>query len=270
MRILSLNSPAAGFSGVFLLAAGVPVLVIFFGNIYCGYICPFGAAQELIGLLVPERFRQVLSAETMRKARFVKYAVLFVLVIIFFVSRNPETLASDPLISVFNLRFSAKDFRFMLFLIIAAALIGSVFYCRFWCRYLCPVGAFLSLFNKAAILTRYIPTKRFGRCEFGLIHKDSTDCLYCDKCRFEEHTGARVNEGKPARLFLAGVFALAILVSAISVSRFWEVRGAGSPPAAVSSPGSTGARNIDEQRIRRMIEQKRLSDKEAQFYRKAD
>ena len=48
--LLSMNTPALGLTGVFLLVIGVPLLVIIFGNMYCGYICPFGVAQELLGL----------------------------------------------------------------------------------------------------------------------------------------------------------------------------------------------------------------------------
>ncbi|MGB2809656.1 MAG: 4Fe-4S binding protein, partial [Sedimentisphaerales bacterium] len=103
--ILSLQAPAVGLSGAFLLVIGTPILVIFFGNLYCGYICPFGAVQELLGYVVPERFKHPISVGAMQKARFVKYGVLLVVIIVFFFSRNRTTLAADPLISIFNFRF---------------------------------------------------------------------------------------------------------------------------------------------------------------------
>ena len=34
-------------------------------------------------------------------------------------------------------------------------LFASLFYFRFWCRYLCPAGAFLALFNKLRLLRRW-------------------------------------------------------------------------------------------------------------------
>jgi len=276
--VLSLHAPSLSLSGAFLLIVGIPFLVIIFGNIYCGYICPFGVAQELLGSVLPERFKDRLSTEKMQKARVFKYAILFVLVIVFFVSRNRTTLVADPLISIFNLRFTLYVFQSSVLLIAAVALVGSIFYTRFWCRYLCPVGAFLSLLNNIAILKRYLPAKRFGRCEFGLTPKDQTDCLYCDRCRYS-YTTVRRSEVSTvrhltaplSRYFIVVVVVMAIFVSAISVRRFLQVIPAGFEQAAVYVPSGAGRpRNVDMQRIRTMIRQKRLSEREAEFYRKIE
>ena len=282
--VLSLQTPAMGLSGAFLLAVGIPILVIFFGNIYCGYICPFGAAQELLGYVVGGRFKQAISAEDMRKARFVKYAVLFVLIIVFFISRNRTTLATDPLIRIFNFRFSVFrfaqgqvfDFQILMLIIAAVGLIGSAFYTRFWCRYLCPAGAFLSLFNKVVILKRYLPIKRFGRCEFGLTGQDQMDCLYCDRCRYERKTIKErlLRPRAPAKLmsryFVAGVLIIAVVASTVSVSRFLEVIGGGLEQTSASAVSGGQARDVDLQRIRTMIRQGKLADREAEFYEKID
>ncbi len=273
---LSLQVPSLNLSGTFLLVVGVPLLVIIFGNVYCGYICPFGAAQELLGYVLPERFKAPLSIEGMQKARVFKYVILFVLVIVFFVSRNRTTLVADPLISVFGLRFTLRDFQSSVLLIVAIALLGSIFYTRFWCRYLCPVGAFLSLLNNIALLSRFLPAKRFGRCEFGLTPKDQTDCLYCDRCRhraknlspesFVLGLGSYVS-----RYLVVAVLVVAVFVSAISVRRFLQVIPSGFEQTAVYVPSSIGQpRDVDMQRIRTMIQQKKLSDKEAEFYKKIE
>lgn len=276
--VLSLHAPFLSLSGAFLLVVGIPLLVIIFGNIYCGYICPFGAIQELLGYVLPERFKDRLSTERMQKARAFKYVILFVLVIVFFVSRNRTTLVADPLISIFNLRFTLHDFQSSVLLIAAIALVGSIFYTRFWCRYLCPVGAFLSLLNNIAILKHFLPAKRFGRCEFGLTPKDQTDCLYCDRCRYSYATVRRSEVSTVrhltaplSRYFIVVVVVMAIFVSAISVRRFLQIIPAGFEQAAVYVPSGAGQpRNVDMQRIRNMIRQKKLSDKEAEFYRKIE
>ena len=284
--ILSLHGPALGLSGAFLLIVIMPLLVIAFGNIYCGYVCPFGAAQELLGYIVPRRLRQTIPArlgakpraEKMAAARFVKYAVLFVLIIVFFVSRDRTTLAADPLISIFNFRFSIAGFRsamtnwqLPMLLITGAALAGAIFYTRFWCRYLCPVGAFLSLLNNAVVFKRFLPAKRFGRCEFGLTPADKMDCLYCDKCRYEQPKGT---EATPVKIlshyFAVCVVIVALFVSAVSVKRFIEVMPSGFAQTVVSTSAGGQPRDVDAQRIRTMIEQKRLSEREAEFYKKVD
>jgi polyferredoxin len=258
---------------------GIPILVIFFGNIFCGYICPFGALQELLGYAVPARFKPTLSTETMQKARFVKYGILLVVIIVFFSSRNRTTLTSDPLISIFNFQFWQLSIFGPLLLIVTMALIGSVFYTRFWCRYLCAVGAFLSLFNKVVILKRYVPVKKFGRCEFGLTGKDQMDCIYCDRCRYQAKTAVK-KEHLPrlhhapakavSRYFVVGVLIAAILVSTVSVSRFSQVIGTGIGKSAGTQSAGGEPRDVDLQRIRTMIEQNKLSDHEAEFYKKVE
>jgi len=143
---------------------------------------------------------------------------------------------------------------------------------------LCPAGAFLSLLNNIAILNRFLPAKRFGRCEFGLTPRDQADCLYCDRCRYSYAT-VRDSDAStvrhltvpPSRYFVIVVVIAAVFVSTISVKRFLQVIPAGFEQAAVYAPAGTGQpRDVDMQRIRTMIRQKKLSDKEAEFYKKIE
>jgi len=269
VTILSWHTPAAAITGTFLLIVVVPLLVIIFGNLYCGYICPFGAAQELIGYVLPRRYKPPISNESMRKARFAKYVVLLIVVIVFFASRDRTTLTADPLISIFGMRFTTGDFQSVLLLLVAAALLGSLFWPRFWCRYLCPAGAFLSLFNHVALLKRYLPTKKFGRCPYGLTGKDNADCIQCDKCRFEEFDRAATKRKEIAGAFAACVVIVALFISVVSADRFLKVIPTGAETVTVSASGGQ-PRDVDIQRVRTMIWEKRLSDKEAEFYKKVE
>jgi spermidine synthase len=284
--LLSLHTPAAAVTGAFLLVVGVPLLVVLFGNIYCGYMCPFGAAQELLGYVVPARFKQPLPRETMQKARFVKYAVLFVLIGVFFLSRNRTTLAADPLVSVFGFRFSlgclqalTAYWQQLARVAVVIVLVGSLFYVRFWCRYLCPVGAFLSLLNNVALLKRYFPVKKFGKCEFGLSARDNLDCIYCDRCRYQTTAAAKKErmsiagyaaKGLLPRYFAAIVVAVAAVAWGGSVKRFVEVVPVQTDYEAEFAASGGQPRDVDVQQIKKMIEQKRLSDREAEFYKKVE
>jgi spermidine synthase len=270
--LLSFTIPFAAPSGVFILTVGIPLLALLFGNIYCGYLCPFGALQELVGFILPARLRPVLSKEQMRKGRFVKFIILFVVIVAFFLSRNHHTLAIDPLIKVFSLRFFLDNPDKLLFLVVVVALLGSIFYSRFWCRYFCPAGAFLSLFNKIAFLSRYLPAKHFANCEYGLSFNDKTDCIYCDKCRFESRRAGVAAEpafGFGSRYFLPAVLVIAIGIAGVSVKSFISELPVSFPAsAAVSSGGQL--RNVDLQKVRTMIRENKLSDREAEFYKKAE
>ena len=273
--LLSFQIPVPALAGTFLLIVGILLVGILFGNIYCGYICPFGILQELVSYVIPGGFKQPISRETMRKARFIKYIFLFALVLFFFISRSRETLASDILIGVFNFRFA--NVRSAVYLTAAIVLAGSLFYTRFWCRYLCPAGAFLSLFNNLVLLKRHLPPKHYAKCEFGLTAKDDMDCIYCDRCRYiPEAIAAQVDlqpEHRPisiSKYFVLLALAVAVFASAASVNRFVNSFPAASEYAAASISSAGKPRDVNLEQIRKMIEEKKLSDREAQYYKKAE
>jgi hypothetical protein len=265
VSLLSLAVPLSTFAGVFILTVGVPLLALLFGNIYCGYLCPFGAMQELIGYILPARLRPVLSKGLMRKARFAKYVIAFVIISAFFLTRHHDTLAIDPLIGAFNFRAILKSTDTLLLLVVGVALIGSIFYSRLWCRYLCPAGAVLSLFNKIALFRRYLPAKHYAKCEYGLSYNDKTDCIYCDKCRFEPKPAV---EPVRFRYFLAAVVIIAVGLCAVTIRNFAGALPSPSHIAAATSAGQI--RNVDLQKVRKMIQQNQLSDREADFYKKSE
>ncbi len=210
--------PAGPVAGLCLLM-GVPLLIFLFGNLYCGYLCPFGALQELLSHIVPKRLKVRLPLATITLGRSLKYGVLFVLVVAVFVGGSRRFLEVDPLTSVFDRQSWSRDVLASLGLIVAILmLVGTLFVTRLWCRYLCPTGAFLSLFNRAGWLGRLLPAKKFGRCEFGLGGRDHFDCIHCDRCRYAtSHVPARnevVVRTRPkagSALFLAILFGVALL-----------------------------------------------------------
>jgi hypothetical protein len=202
----------------------------------------------------------------MQKGRFVKFVVLFVLVFAFFLSRNHNTLAVDPLIKV----FSFSHLSAFISAIIVIAIAGSFFYSRFWCRYLCPAGAFLSLFNEIAIFRKYMPVKQYAKCAYGLSYNDKLDCIYCDKCRYERKpVVVDAPAGFNSRYFLPLVLIIALGISVLSVRSF--VRELPTSTNVIAAAVSGGQpRNVDSQKIRTMIQENKLSDHEAEYYKKAD
>jgi len=269
--LLSLDIPRFGLRGAFLLVMGVPILVLLFGNLYCGYLCPFGAAQELLGYVLPRRLRPGPTRDPMRAARFIKYIVLAVFVVGFFIARDRRVLGPDPLTSVFALATPSPRSLWTL-AIVGAILVGSLFHVRFWCRYLCPTGAFLSLLNRVRLLRRLIPAKRFGRCEFGLTAADHLDCLHCDRClhpkRFEI-SNLRFQMGLKRPLFVAAIV-LGLLVSGLSLSRLRYALPEVLRESASSVESGGKPRDVDIQQIRTLIEQGRLSNREAEHYKRLD
>jgi len=220
-RLLKGDGLLDGSIGSLCLLLGVPLLIVLFGNLYCGYLCPFGALQELIGFVIPKRFKPKLSLAAIGVGRFVKYALLFVLVVAVFIIGSKRFLDVDPLTSFFNPQFWLEGPWTNAALIIAlVVLAGGLLVTRLWCRYLCPTGAFLSLLNLGGWLRNLLPAKKFGRCEFGLGGRDHLDCIYCDRCRYNsalvpargDVTTPKGTSNLASWLFLIIVVALAVSV----------------------------------------------------------
>lgn len=165
-------------SGSFFLIVLVPVLVGLFGNIYCGYLCPFGALQELVGELRPAGWIGDPSRAVWRYGRLVKYLLLLFFVLCFVITDDYTVLQSDPLITSFGAVHEPLITGMALWLVLLA-----LFFRRFWCRNLCPAGAFLALVGGLRLLRRFLPVTQPGRCDLGVRTGAELDCLQCDRCR---------------------------------------------------------------------------------------
>jgi len=284
-RLLTGRVPGSGLVAPFLLAVGVPLLLLLFGNVYCGYLCPFGALQELLGHIVPSKWRPAVSRNALQKARFVKYVVLFVWVVAFFLTRDEAVNGRDLLLSVFDRRawgpWLEQVWTSGAWVVLAAAGLlaaGVLLFTRFWCRYLCPAGAFLSLFNHTALLRRWLPAKRFGSCEFGLTGADHLDCIHCDRCRYGPQVptprprseGSRPTAGSVALLAVSIALGIWLVAGVVHLRR-------PSPPSPVEAQlpppvqrAGVPGQEVDAARLQALIEQGRLSDKEAVHYERVE
>lgn len=169
--------PGLRLSVAAFFVVGVPLLVLFFGNVYCGWLCPFGAAQELVGDVGRRRWDTDPHREIWRFGRAVKYALLAVVLVAVALTGRREILGADPLVTL----FSGSAAGTPLTLAVLALLLSLVFG-RFFCRNLCPAGAFLALLNRVTLLRRWLPKPRTGRCDLGVRHHHDLDCICCDRC----------------------------------------------------------------------------------------
>ncbi len=180
LQLLALEWPGFHLDGPCLLAIGVPALVLLFGNVYCGYACPFGALQELVGELRPAVLQTDPPKRLWRYGRAVKYLVLLFVIALFAFTRDYAALAADPLLTVF-----AGVWEHGIGLLAGGAVALSFFYRRFWCRNLCPAGAFLAFLNGIRMLRVWRPAVRPPACDLGVEKGTDLDCLCCDRCRHE-------------------------------------------------------------------------------------
>ena len=125
--------------GIALVAA-----VVLFSKLFCGYICPLGTVQDLIGKarnamhVKSIKIRNGSSAD--KALRIVKYALVFW---IFYMTVNASELFCknlDPYYAVAT-GFKGEITLWMSIISICLVVLGSFFIDMFWCRYLCPLGA---------------------------------------------------------------------------------------------------------------------------------
>lgn len=188
-----------------LLVLGVPLVILLFGNVYCGYLCPFGALQELLSLIIPRRWQPGRNAQ--RWAGLIKYFILTTWAVTYLLREDKAVYTQDPLLSFFSTPLSETLLSPWAGLLLVAVLVFP----RFWCRTLCPTGAFLSLFNLGVWLGRWLPVKKYGQCEFGLTGRDHLDCIHCDRCRHPQTAVTPPLKNKwPDRIYLGLAMVLAI------------------------------------------------------------
>ncbi|HUW62558.1 MAG TPA: 4Fe-4S binding protein [Candidatus Bathyarchaeia archaeon] len=269
MALLTLQLGRIGLNGPFFLLAAVPAVVLVFGNVYCGYVCPFGALQDLIGDVgVRLKLGRLPRRETWKYTRVFKWTVLFLLVVLFGVGRDLDVLRADPLISFFG---SHAD-RLVAGLAFAALGISLVFG-RFWCHNVCPSGAFLSLINGARLhglptLRRIVPARLPGRCDLGVGTQDEMDCICCDRCRDGRQHLANAGETSLSRLpdwvFVVAAAAMALAVVSVSLTGLTPATPAHAPAAMVQTV-SGQPRDVDLEKVRKMVRGGLLSDHPADF-----
>lgn len=270
LSVLALQCPPPGLTTGFVLVACVPVAVALFGNFYCGYLCPVGAAQELAGRFGPRSLAP--HKRVWRYARLLKYAVLLGAVCLFVWGRGDEGSSADPLVTV----FSAGRTRAVT-TIAGLVLALSFFYPRFWCRNLCPAGAFLSLLNGVRLLGPLAPPVNPRRCPYGVRHADELDCIGCDRCtRAGAAATGEAGAGAGRREWGWKDLAFLLVLAAFVAGGAWLLRTARDRPpgpaseAAVAPGAAARMASVDVARIRDLIRQRRLSGREARHYRRAD
>ncbi len=175
------------------------LVCILIGRALCAWACPIGLIQDVV-IRFLKKIKINMYEPPMKhhkKMSVIKFAILF-LVITISASIGFALLFNEPMgilyrdlydpmaqcspaclgcpapilryvyvdVGNFNPHFEnpSNVFQFSVFLIF---IFGIFIVPRFWCRYLCPMGALSSLFNKVSYLN---------------LHKDQDKCTYCNYC----------------------------------------------------------------------------------------
>lgn len=182
---------------IFILWGFTALGMLFWGRgVYCGWLCPFGALQELANAAAQRLgVRQIAVPQALHERLWVIKYTLFVaiLALSFYSMHDALVLAeAEPFKTAISLRF-VREWPFLLF--VAALLAASLFIERFYCRYLCPLGAGLAIPAKLKIFDWLKRRPQCGRecrmcetkCTVGAIDAigriNANECVLCLRCQ---------------------------------------------------------------------------------------
>lgn len=160
------------FTGLSISIITISILIMsfLFGSVFCGWICPMGALQDLISTVTKKlhikKYNRLIPNKLDKHLRLIRYIVLVLLVLL----TNKTIAHYVQLFCVNNLITGLFKGYFALggFMLIGLIFVVVAFFIeRPWCKYLCPYGALLGLTNKIRIFK---------------LRRNKNSCINCKKC----------------------------------------------------------------------------------------
>lgn len=179
------------------------VIILFgllLGRTICGFLCPAGLGQELLYKI---KTPKVKKSKATRVFSYLKYVLLIALVVILPLTlavpgfceyicpvgtleggvgllANPE---NEGLFASLGPLFTWK------FTVLALVVVASIFFYRFFCRFLCPLGALYGFFCRIAMLGIKLDKNKctdcglcITACKMDIKHVGDHECIHCGKC----------------------------------------------------------------------------------------
>ncbi len=190
---------------IFILWAAIAAGLLFWGRgPFCGWLCPFGALQELTNtvaqkLKVPQVRLPWGLHERLWPIKYIIFLGLFGLSL-YSVALAEMFSEVEPFKTAIILKF-AREWPFVIFALTMLA--AGLFIERFYCRYLCPLGAALAIPGRIRMfewLKRWpecgSPCQRCAKeCPVQSIHPEGqinvNECIYCMHCQELYHDDHR-------------------------------------------------------------------------------
>jgi polyferredoxin len=170
----------------YVFAVFTVTTTILWGRLYCGRVCAFGAMTQLLDKVVPARLRVEVPRALEQRANRIKYVILGGAVLYFLLTRDISIYRYVEPFWMFSRRASTG-----MWIGLAVLLVATVFVRNLYCRFLCPVGAFLALLSNLTVFR----IKRWSecntckicekKCEWGAIRGPqivASECVRCDDC----------------------------------------------------------------------------------------
>jgi polyferredoxin len=145
------------------------LLALILGPVFCGWVCPLGSLQEWISKLGRKLFKRRFNHFIPEKVdRYLRYLRYLVAAWIIFMTAKSATLVFaqlDPYNALFT--FWSSEVAIGGLIVLGVTIILSLFVERPWCKYACPYGALLGIFNRFRV---------------AKLHRNEKTCINCKKC----------------------------------------------------------------------------------------
>lgn len=154
----------------FALLFATLIVAFIFRRSFCGNICPLGTLQELFAKLGKKIFGKLyeVNSKIDHPARYLKYLVFVIFVVLTWKTGTLVIRPYDPWAAYHHLLASDLFPDFTIgFVILAGSLLGALAYDRVFCKYLCPMGAFLALIYKVG---------------WFRVRRNEKTCIHCKAC----------------------------------------------------------------------------------------
>ena len=175
-----------GFSNEIQKLIVIGILTILLGRVFCGFMCPLGFLQEISYNLNPKNKKRIGDIPYHDKLKYIKYFVMVVFLILTAYLSIYAFCKICPIGAVSNLYGTILSF-----IILFGVLIVSYFIPRCFCRYLCPLGAFLSILSHISIF-RLKTNENCVNCKLCenkcpmrikiVNNMDQKECVRCFEC----------------------------------------------------------------------------------------
>ncbi len=179
------------------------------GRLVCGFLCPFGLIQDLLNKIpFPKKIRTFKGDKLLRKLKYVIFLVFVILLPLFLTDIMgqgapyfcklicpagtlegglPLVLLNKSMRSAIGWLYAWKN------TILIVTIVLSIIIYRPFCRYICPLGAFYSIFNPVSLYKYRINKEKCVHC--GKCAKvcqmaidpvetpNSPECIRCGRCK---------------------------------------------------------------------------------------
>ncbi|MGB4610700.1 MAG: 4Fe-4S binding protein [Saccharofermentanales bacterium] len=246
-----------------ITVSGIFVITALWGRFFCGFLCSFGALQDLLAVPFKKfRLKHRIPKKLDSTLKYLKFVILAFFVLGVWAFALPFNSSLSPwgifgMLTSGNISLVSAAIPTAGFILLMAIMVASMFIERFFCRYLCPLGAIFKLISGK----RFFKIRCNNMCvNCGLCTKKcamgidiagqkevtSAECIDCMKCITACPRGSLCSSTAPA---VAGTAAALVMCGVVTVGKITVPDSSASAAYISEETGSGNDNNEPEKTI---------------------